>query len=342
MDILTETKIARFALTALVAILLLCGPVSCASRVDNSAPPVAPGQAVAQDKPANPGPDRTEQESTEKLSGYRTPAEYLFIPSRHYPKPVVAVALPLDYKTSPDKKYPLVIAFGGMGECMKPPQQGSLAWIDYYKADEAVVALANGRLSTPDFRGLVTERQLEDFNARLQGCPYDGIILACPYSPVLKPGEVLEFPDYEAFVIKELVPALKRRYRVAAGKIGVDGVSMGGARSMYYGFKYPEIFASIGSVQGAFGPWIKVYKDLVRKNRDKLKGMPIQLVASDRDHMATSVANMHRILKDEGITHRYMMLTGPHDYIFNQGPGSLALLVFHNQALRRRAQGPVK
>lgn len=111
---------------------------------------------------------------------------------------------------------------------------------------------------------------------------------------------------------------------------------------MYYGFKYPEVFASIGSVQGAFGPWIKVYKELVHRNRDKLKGMPIQLVTSDRDHMAPSVASLHRILTDEGIAHRYMVLTGPHDYIFNQGPGSLALLVFHNQALRRRGQGPVK
>lgn len=327
---------------ALIALLLSLGQVSCASRVDDTGPAAKAGSQASQGGAERLAAQGTEDSFTEKLPGYRTPAEYLMIRSRYFPKAVVAVALPLDYQTDPERKFPLVIAFGGMGECMKTPQQGSLAWIAYYKADEAIAALAKSRLESSDFRGLVNERQLEDFNGRLQSCPYDGLILACPYSPVLKPGDVLELPEFEAFVIKELVPALQRRYRVAPGRIGVDGVSMGGARSMYYGFKYPEIFSSIGSVQGAFGPYLKVYRELVQKNRDKLKGIPVQLVTSDRDHMAPSVAQLHRILQDAGVVHRYLLLTGPHDYIFNQGPGSLALLVFHNQALRRRGQGPVR
>ena len=37
----------------------------------------------------------------------------------------------------------------------------------------------------------------------------------------------------------------------------------------------------------------------------------------------------------------FLYLSGPHDYIFNQGPGALALLLFHDRALRRPL-GPVK
>ena len=119
----------------------------------------------------------------------------------------------------------------------------------------------------------------------------------------------------------ELIPALKSRYRVADARVGVDGVSMGGARSMYYGFKYPEVFSSIGSVQGAFGPYFDIYRHFVERHRETLKKRSIQLVTSDRDPMAPSVERMHQLLLDKLDTHLYLKLTGPHDYIFNQGTG---------------------
>jgi enterochelin esterase-like enzyme len=139
----------------------------------------------------------------------------------------------------------------------------------------------------------------------------------------------------------DLIPALKKHYRVAHGRLGVDGVSMGGSRSMYYGFKYPDVFSSIGAVQGAVGPYLNLYRNLINRNRDKLKKCSIQLVTSDGDYLAASVKKMHQFLRAKKIRHTYYMLTGPHDYIFNQGPGSVALLVFHNEALNRKRSGPM-
>lgn len=282
------------------------------------------------------------QISIEEISGFKTPAEYLTISSRRFPDNIVAVTLPLDYDRESAVNYPLVIAFGGFGECARPPRQGALAWLDYYKTDDAVLALVNNKLTPADFRGLVTRDRLDDFNRRLKRDAYGGVILACPASPPLGLQTRLEFPDYEAFIMEELIPTLKDRYRVARSKIGVDGVSMGGARSMYYGFKYPEVFCSIGSVQGAFGPYFDVYRELIGKNRDVLRKRPIQLVTSDRDAMLKSVEKMHSLLLAEDIPHVYLKLTGPHDYIFNQGPGALALLMFHDHALRMASRGPIK
>ena len=255
---------------------------------------------------------------------------------------MVAVTLPVGYERKSKKSYPLVVAFGGMGECMKPPRQSALAWLHYYKTDEAILALQNNRLETQDLRGLATPEQLAAFNARLKSRPYEGIILACPSSPPLTPHTRLEIVEYETFIMEELLPALTKRYRVKADKIGVDGVSMGGARSMYYGFKYPGIFASIGSVQGAFGPYLPIYRELLRKNKDLIGKRPIQIVTSDKDTMGPSVEKMHQILVGEGIKHSYLKLTGPHDYIFNQGPGAVALLLFHNQVLAATPRGPVR
>jgi iron(III)-salmochelin esterase len=288
---------------------------------------------------AGPGVKKPAGVTAEKISGYETPAEYLSIPSGNHPSATVVVMLPADYEEHPKKKYPLVIAFGGAGECAKSPRLGALAWMHYYRTDEAVRALQHGRLESRDFRGLVTDKQLADFNRSLKRHPYQGVILACPSSPLLSPQAKLEFPEYEAFIIKELIPELEKRYRVAEDQIGVDGVSMGGARSMYYGFKYPEIFSSIGSVQGAFGPYLDIYRDLVKRNLDAIRTRSIQLVTSDGDVMQSSVRQMQKLLQAEGIRHRYLQLTGPHDYIFNQGPGALALLVFHDRALSTGRSG---
>lgn len=278
----------------------------------------------------------------EKLSGYKTPAEYLIVPSKSFGDGVAVVTFPQDYGKDPTRRYPVVIVFGGAGECARPPRSGALAWMHYYKTDEAVDTLKDNHLEPRDFRELVKPSHLKAFNARLREHPYSGLILVCPYSPPTTPTEGPESPEYEEFIMHELIPELTKRYRTAPGRLGVDGVSMGGARSMYYGLKYPDVFSSIGAIQGAFRPYFPLYRKLVRKNRDALKKTSIQLVTSDGDYLARSVKKMHRLLSARGIPHRYDVLTGPHDYIFNQGPGALSLLIFHNEALNRKPAGPVR
>lgn len=286
-----------------------------------------------------PGPAKT---TIEGLEGYKTKCEYVMVPSKRHPRNVCAVSLPLDYEADPSRRYPLVIAFGGAGECARPPRRGALAWIDYYRTDEAVVALEDSTLEAGDFRGLAVPKEIKDFNRRLKKRPYSGIILACPASPLIMGSTGPEFPDYEEYIMMDLIPALKKRYRILEDGLGVDGVSMGGARSMYYGFKYPEVFKSIGSVQAAVGPFMDLYSDLIRRNRDLLRQRSIQMVTSNRDVMARSVKKLYKLLKANDIPCEFRMLTGPHDYIFNQGPGALALLVFHDHALNPVPQGPVK
>ena len=280
--------------------------------------------------------------NVELITSVSAPSEYLFLDSKNITDAVVAVTLPLDYEKNRNKYYPLVIAFGGAGECARAPREGALAWVGYYKMDDAVRALGRGRLESNDFRGLITPVRLAAFNKRLKNWPYEGVIVACPYSPLITSLTEFENTGYERFIIKELVPLLKKRYRVAKGRIGVDGVSMGGARAMFFGLKHPETFSAIGSIQGAFGPFLDTYAQLARQNRKKLKGTPIQLVTSDGDGMSPSVNKMASLLKDEGIHYTFMNLTGPHDYIFNQGPGSIALLMFHDHAQPRQPHGPTK
>ncbi|MFH1113369.1 MAG: alpha/beta hydrolase-fold protein [Pseudomonadota bacterium] len=303
-------------------------PSGITTRSDVDEPPV-PQVAAA-------GP------TVKTIPGYKTPAEYFIVPSENYPEGVAVVTLPKDYSREPHKTYPMVIAFGGAGECARPPRDGAMAWMHYYKTDEAVEALADNELREGDFRNLVVPAHLDEFNQRLQRNPYQGIILVCPSSPPLSFVEGGETSHYESYIMHDLIPSLKKHYRVAPGRLGIDGVSMGGSRSMYYGFKYPDVFSSIGAVQGAVGPYLNLFENLIDRNKDTLKKCSIQLVTSDGDYLAGSVKKMHRLLLTKKIPHTYYMLTGPHDYIFNQGPGALALLVFHNDALNGKRTGPVR
>jgi iron(III)-salmochelin esterase len=274
----------------------------------------------------------------EPLAGYKTGGELLHLGSKRFPGAVVAVTLPPGYAekvaAAPATTWPLVVAFGGAGECARSPELGALAWMRYYAADEAFVALGRGRLETADFRGLVTPGQLAAFNTRLRRAGAPDVILACPSSPPISAELPLDSPEYEAFLMEEVLPALTRSYPVDPARVGVDGVSMGGARAMYYGLEHPETFASLGAVQGAFARFMDLYRPLIAKNRNALRSRAIQLVTSDGDPLAPAVMAMHVALDREGIDHDLLLLTGPHDYIFNQGPGALSLLLFHTEALR--------
>ncbi len=346
-------------------LLLVFGPLACVGCSDTSekkaslSEPITVTERVGkgrviQEAPSDPGKEpyiqgskqkqdlEDTQPAIEKVGNFLTPTEYFSIPSRHFSEAICAVSLPQDYNNDPTRKYPLVVAFGGAGECMRSPRQGALAWVHYYRADEAANALSSQNLKSSDFRGLVNKDQLEKFNRSLQTSPYKGVVLVCPYSPVLGMQPGLEFPEYEKYVMDELIPALCKHYRIDPSGIGVDGVSMGGARSMYYGFKYPEVFKRIGSVQAAVGPFMETYRLLINSNHDQISKCSIQIVSSDGDIFLKSVDAFSSMLNSLRLPHSLLILTGPHDYIFNQGPGSLALLAFHGLPTPKTPQGPVR
>jgi hypothetical protein len=43
---------------------------------------------------------------------------------------------------------------------------------------------------------------------------------------------------------------------------------------------------------------------------------------------------LHDLLREHGVDHDLVRLSGPHDYVFNQGPGVISLLTFHDRELR--------
>jgi enterochelin esterase-like enzyme len=142
---------------------------------------------------------------------------------------------------------------------------------------------------------------------------------------------------YAEWVAKKLVPKVQRMFPVvsdAARIAGVDGVSLGGMVALEVGLRFPEVFASVGSMQPAIrGREAELAERAARAQR--VAKQEIRLLSSDKDPLLETTRKFSEELRRRQVPHELKVTPGGHDYAFNQGPGAIELLHFHDRALRR-------
>jgi len=281
--------------------------------------------------------DSSSNKKSHKIKDLPNNVEHLLFQSDFIGEQNIIVSLPKDYNSTDralkDKKYPLLILFSGRGEAIRSNYEGALGWVQYYSLPKTLNAIRRGQVTKNDFFELVTDEMLIKYNNNLEAKPYEEMVIACPKTPDLNYMISLDDKAYDNFISKELIKILEDRYRIDKTKIGVDGVSLGGVYSCYFGLKYPDIFSSWGSIQGATTAFMEIFKALVDKNKEKINKQKINIVTSTDDYLKVNCQKLHQFLENNGIKHRFVMLQGPHDYIFNRGPGAIDMLIFHNDAL---------
>ena len=247
----------------------------------------------------------------------------------------VVFVLPPDYEASKET-YPAVIAFAGLGESVRGNRAGAWGWVERYGVVPAMAALHRRALTGEDFQGLVRGGRLKAWNAALAKQAYRGLVLVCPYPPRIRRWSAKRLKAWEAWLLEELIPYTERHLRVVGGPEGwgVDGISLGGLLSTYVGFKHPEAFSSIGSVQGAVSNLGGRIRRLARRNREVLATRALNVATSKGDGFRRSLKEFHTWLGEHGLPHRFTVLPGRHDKRFVKGPGSLEMLLFHDRALR--------
>src|SRR5262249_35120117 len=115
-----------------------------------------------------------------------------------------------------------------------------------------------------------------------------------------------------------------------------DGISLGGFTSLAVGLAHPEVFGAVSGLQPALHAtkpteWV----DLANAARARNPKLALRLLTSDGDVFKKPVTQVSKAWKDAGIDHDFVQVPGPHDYVFNRGPGSLELLLWHDRMLRR-------
>lgn len=249
--------------------------------------------------------------------------------------PMRAVVL-LPRRRAPGERFPLLIALHGRGEALRGVARGAWGWAQDYGLGISDAVLRRGRLSREAFLGLVRPERLATLQDELRRRPYQGLVVVTPYTPDVLPdvGGTLH-QAFERWVLDTLVPRARATLPVIPNReaTGIDGVSLGGLHALWIGLAHPEVFGAVGALQ----PAVRDRQDEVAARYVYVPGRPaqrIRLVTSDRDVLRDDVLTLSERFRARGIVHDLRVLVGPHDYVFNRGPGGIEMLLFHDRALR--------
>jgi pimeloyl-ACP methyl ester carboxylesterase len=255
-------------------------------------------------------------------------SELDFGPSQHWPEPEHAVVLAV-------RDAPLLVALHGAGEVARGVPGGARGWRDFYDLDRAHGRLGRPPLTAADLHGFVRPERLALLNGSLAAHPYRGLCVACPYTPRLLDRSAAGAQGFAAFLLRVLVPALRARTELGVGKgTGIDGVSMGGRLALLIGLGHPEAFDSVGALQPAITVAEAAELASMAARAGVGKKLRLRLVSSDEDPFLEPVRALSAQLERQGVAHSLVVTPGPHDYEWNEGPGSYELLWWHERVLR--------
>jgi predicted esterase len=250
--------------------------------------------------------------------------ELSFDASEHYPERELAAVLAVP-------EAPLLIALHGRGEAGRGLEAGARGWRDDYDLDRAHQRLGAPPLTAEDFHDFVKPERLRAMNQSLEKHPYKGLAVACPYTPALSDRSLTGSRPFAAFVRSVLVPRVRKELSLSE-RTGIDGVSMGGRLALWLGFSHPELFRTVGAMQPAIdASEAAELADLYQKNSSK---QALRLVSSDDDPFLGAVRALSRELERRKLEHQLVVTPGPHDYVWNRGPGAYEMLLWHERALR--------
>jgi len=237
-----------------------------------------------------------------------------------------------------DARYPVLIALHGRGEAVKTPAEGAMGWPRDYAMVRAIDRLRAPPLTAPDHESFVTPAHLAEENASLASQPFGGLIVACPHLPDVRPATTGDVTAYSRFLLDVLLPRVRRETPalVSPESTGIDGVSLGGVVALRIGLARPEVFGAVGGLQPAVQEGQNTeWTALAQAARARRPGLKLRLLTSHDDYFRDGILGVSQAWRAAGVTHDFADVPGPHDYIFNRGPGSIELLLWHDRVLAR-------
>ncbi len=237
-----------------------------------------------------------------------------------------------------DTRFPVLVALHGRGESLKSPAEGAMGWPRDYAMVRAFERLRAPPLRAADYEGLVDPSRMAAANASLAKRPFAGLVVACPWLPDVHQAATADIASYARFVLDVLLPRVRRDTPAltAPEATGIDGVSLGGVIAMRIGLSSPATFGAVGGIQPAIsGDRDQEWTALAQGARARNPSLSLRLLTSRDDYFREAIIGLSQAWSLAGVTHEFAELPGPHDYIFNRGPGSIELLLWHDRVLAR-------
>lgn len=231
-------------------------------------------------------------------------------------------------------KLPVLIAWHGQGESFKGPARGARGWFDDYNLSAALKRIETPPLGKADLQNLGGGKYLEQLNTALSQQPFRPFIVVTPFTPNILGGDrsLAAVDPVARFVVETLLPKLADE-TPSSGAYAMDGVSLGGRVALVTGLAHPGRFVSIGAIQPAiYGHELDELLLRFRRAQVVNPRLYFRLLSSTGDFYRGSVEKFSKMLREDAIEHTLQILDGPHDYVFNRGPGAYELLLFHERA----------
>jgi hypothetical protein len=233
-------------------------------------------------------------------------------------------------------KFPVLVALHGRGEAMKPPADGAMGWPRDYAMVRAIDRLRAPPLREADYEGFVDRARMAATNASLATTPFGGLIVACPWLPDVRPAPTGDIGELGRYVLGTLLPRVRQDTPAltSAEATGIDGVSLGGLLALRIGLTLPGTFGAVGGIQAALQEGQTAeWTALAQAARARRPDMKLRLLTSHDDYFHDAITGVSQAWRAAGVTHDFADVPGPHDYIFNRGPGSIELLTWHDRML---------
>ena len=231
---------------------------------------------------------------------------------------------------------PLLVALHGRGESGRGLEVGARGWRDDYGLERAHARLRAPPLTREDLGGLVRAERLALLNASLSTTPYEGLCVACPYTPELPDRRVEGAQSFARFLLGRLLPRVRAEVGGAheRAKTGIDGVSMGGRLALLVGLAHPEVFGAVGALQPALrAEDAEMLLALARAAMERA-AVKLRLVSSEADPFLSAIRVVSHRLQAGGVAHELLVVPGSHDYAWNRGPGGAEMLLWHERVQR--------
>jgi predicted esterase len=235
----------------------------------------------------------------------------------------------------PGTELGLLVLLHGLGETGNE-LLGIHAWGERYG-----LVRAYERLRRPPVTRLLprqrylTDQRLDELNQTLAARPFRGLCLVCPVTPNpyrLAPAE-RTLDRYAAWLIDVLLPAVRRRAPLAK-RVGIDGCSLGGYVAIEVFLRKSSEFATVGSVQGAWGAGQgRRYAERMAEVLARVGPRPIHIETSQGDPYREPNQVFSRRLTELGVPHTFTMPPGPHDQPWLREVGTPEMLLWHERKL---------
>jgi len=238
----------------------------------------------------------------------------------------------------PNARFPVLVALHGRGEALKPPAEGALGWPRDYALVRAFDRLRSPPLIQADYEGLADPPRMAEANTSLARHPLEGLVVVCPWLPDVRPAATADIAALSRFVLDVLLPRVRRDTPAIDGaeSTGIDGVSLGGVLALRIGLMSPQLFGAVGGIQPALSDGQEAdWTALAQSARAVRRAMRLRLLTSHQDYFRDAIVAVSHAWQRAGIAHDFAEVVGPHDYVFNRGPGSIELLLWHDRTLRR-------